>query len=234
MLDRIGATFADGLGRVVGYLPNLLAALVIVVIGYLLSRVAGTVVSKLLSRTGFDGFATRHLNPRATTPRKTPSTTLGLAVFWLGILVTASMASSSLGLVTLSAGINRVLRFVPNLLVAAVILAVAVGLGRLVAGLLPSGVSRAAQVAVVAIGSFMALDQLGVARNIVLVTFVAVLGTAAVAAAISFGIGNIPHARELTREWAEDHAARHRPASRTEPLTGEAEGFPEEPIDTRH
>jgi hypothetical protein len=57
-------------------------------------------------------------------------------------------------------------------------------------------------VAIATLAVFMALDELGVAQRIVMTTFSLLVGAAAVAAAIAFGIGNIGLAGELGRRWA--------------------------------
>ena len=59
---------------------------------------------------------------------------------------------------------------------------------RALASVIGGWIGKAVRVAVVALAAFMALDQLGIARNVVMTTFVAVLGTVALAAVIAFGI----------------------------------------------
>lgn len=217
--------FASGLGRIVGFLPSLVSAIVIVAVGYLLSRLADGLVRRLLARAGFDRFAARHF---PATGRRTASSIAGSTVFWLGILITASMAANSLGLGTLSAGINKVLGFIPNVLVAAVIIGIAIPIGRLLAGLVGGvtnrSLARAVQAAVLVFAVFMALDQLGVSRTIVTTTFTALLGAVAVAAAIAFGVGNIGMAREMTGRWVRRSEARRQAAvapEREAPTTAE-------------
>jgi hypothetical protein len=229
MFDKIGSYFSASVGRILAFLPNLLSALVIVAVGFILSRVAGTLVRRVLGRLGFDAFVRRQF-PIADRAKASPSASkmLGSAVFWLGILVTAAMAADSLGLTALSAGIKRVLAFVPNLLVAVAILAIAAWAAKMIAGLVERvagrTLARAAQAAVMVMAGFMALDQLGVARNIVTATFVALLGTVAVAAAIAFGVGNIGLARETTQRLVR----RGREATESGPPPLDAE-LPSEP-----
>ena len=200
MGERIRDYFAGGVGRIAGFLPNLISAAVILAVGYVVSRLAGSLLRRLLARTRFDGFAARHF--RRTDSRRPASAIAGAAVFWLGMLITVSMASNSLGLYALSAGLNQILGFIPNVLVAAIIVGVAIPVSRVLASMISRGtgatVARAAQVAVIAFACFMALDQLGVSTTIVTTTFVALLGAVAVAAAIAFGIGSIPTARHFT------------------------------------
>jgi hypothetical protein len=208
MGEQIRSYFGSGVGRVTAFLPNLLAAVVIAVVGYLLSRLAGSLCRRILARIGFDAWAARHIHPRAGAAAKRPaSAVLGSVVFGIGLLITATLAANSLGLQTLSAGLNRILAFIPNVLVAGIIVAVAVAVGNLLASLVGTvsnpTLAKAAKVAVIVLASFMALDQLGVSRRVVMTTFTAFVGAAAVAAAIAFGVGNIPLAREYTQRLRE-------------------------------
>lgn len=202
MANDIGTYFATALGRVTAFLPNLLSALIILVIGYALSRVAGSLTRRLSTRVGLDRFTARHLRSAPQATGVSSSTAAGATVFWLGMLVTFSLMASSLKLYTLQAGLTRVLAFVPRLLVAVVIVGAAFILARFVSGFLSAGAAKATRAGIIALSIFMALDQIGIARNIVLTMFTAVLGAAAVAAAIAFGIGNIGLAGEYGKRWA--------------------------------
>jgi hypothetical protein len=114
----------------------------------------------------------------------------------------------ALELPALAYGIHRVIGFVPRLLVAAVIVAVAVGVGNLVLSLLASfSVSwfgRAARALVLVLGAFMALDEIGIARDIVIMAFSLVLGACAVAVAIAFGIGGRDTAKRYLEKWGQE------------------------------
>jgi small-conductance mechanosensitive channel len=231
MGEQIGSYFSSGVGRITAFLPNLLSAIVIFAVGYLISRLLGSGVRKVLARTRFDAFAARHF--RGGTAHRTASSLAGSTVFWLGLLVTLSMAANSLGLGTLSAGINRILEFIPRVLVAGVIIGVAIPvarlLGNLVQGVTSSLVGRAAQIAVLVLAGFMAFDELGISNRIVVTTFTAVLGAAAVAIAIAFGVGGIPAARELVNRGVRRAQEARVAAAEHEPT---AEEIPGEP--TRH
>ncbi|MBI5546732.1 MAG: hypothetical protein HY901_22850 [Deltaproteobacteria bacterium] len=202
MVEQIRNYFATGIGQVVGFLPNLLSAVIIFVVGYALSRLAGSLVRRLLARLDFDPFINRRLHPRASA-RRPASSTVGSAVFWLGMLVTLSLTTRSLRLVSLSGGIDRILSYVPRVIVAAFIVGIAIAVANVVAdligGVTSTWLARGARVAIITLSVFMALDQLGIARNIVMTTFAAVVGAAAVAAALALGVGNIDFARNYTR-----------------------------------
>jgi hypothetical protein len=236
MLGQIGNYFAAGVGRITGYLPNLVSAIIILVVGYFVCRLLDTVARRLLARAHFDNYVSQHLR-RAT--KRAPSSTVGSAVFWLGMLVTLSLTANALGLASLNAGLNRILEFVPRVIVAAIIVGIAIALANVLADLVGDvgnrWVARAVRVAVIALSVFMALDELGIARNIVMTTFTACLGAAAIAAAIAFGVGNIPLARDYSARWTRRSQRPYEatgPGEKKEPLVVPPPGSegPEEPL----
>ena len=203
MGGQIRDYFALGLGQIVAFLPNLFSAIIILAIGYGISRLLGSVTRRLLARVNFDTLVARRLHPKASGPTRPASMTMGSAVFWVGMLVTLSLTARALRLASLSYGLDRILSYVPRVIVAAFIVGVAIAVANVVASLISDVTSawlaRGARVAIIALSVFMALDELGIARNIVMMTFAAVVGSAAVAAAIAFGVGNIDFARDYTR-----------------------------------
>ena len=214
---QISSYFASGLGQITAFLPSLIAAVAIFAVGYIVARLLGALVTKLLARARFDQFVTRHLRPGAREGRPLASRTLGSVVFWVGMLVTLSLASQALRLAALSAGINRIVGYLPRVLVAAIIVGVAIPVARvasdLVANMSNSWLAKSVRVAIIAIGAFMAIDQLGVASGIVTALFVAVIAAVAAAAAIAFGVGSIDVAREYAHAWkrqAESRPGRQR------------------------
>lgn len=223
MGQQIASQFAGGVGRITAYLPHLLSGLVILLVGYILARVLGGLTQRLLGRTGFDRWISRHVHHGAETR---PSQALGSAVFWIGMLVTAALAADAFQLYALGAGLKGILAYLPNVVVAAIILAVGIAVANLLANLIGDVTSnwaaKVARVAVIVLAAFMALDQLGVAEHIVMTTFGVLLGAAAVAAAIAFGIGNRQLAGELTRRWVQRGGAREElePPPPTEPELG--------------
>src|SRR4051812_6731943 len=98
MGERIRIFFADGIGRITAFLPNLVSAILILAVGYGLSRLLAVVADRVLSRAGFDRFIARRVHHRAA--EHSPSHTVGAVVFWLGMLTTLSLTANTLGLVT--------------------------------------------------------------------------------------------------------------------------------------
>lgn len=205
MGQQIASHFAEGVGRIVAYLPHLVSGIILLVVGYMLARLLGGLTHRLLGRTSFDRWVARHVDPRSARRETRPSQALGSAIFWLGMLVTCALAADALHLHAVAAGLKGILGYVPNVLVAAIILAVGIAVANMLANLIGDMTSdwaaKAARVAVMVLAMFMALDQLGVAKNIVMTAFALMLGAAAVAAAIAFGVGNRQLAGDLTRRF---------------------------------
>jgi hypothetical protein len=241
MGEQIRNYFATGIGQIAAFLPNLLSAVIILVVGYALSRLVGGLVRRLLAKVSFDSMVARRLHPRANAPGRPASTTVGSAVFWLGMLVTLSLTTRSLRLISLSDGLDRILGYVPRVIIAAFIVGIAIAIANVLADLIGdvthAWLAQGARVAIIALAGFMALDELGIAQNIVMMTFAAVVGAAAVAAAIAFGVGNIDFARDFTRRW-ERRGQRasgrvEQPAAPYKPVEPGAHAPPVEPTDTR-
>jgi hypothetical protein len=221
MEQRIGALFADGVGRITAFLPDLVAAIVILALGYIVSRVLSAVARAVLTRGHFDRFVAQRIHA-GMAEQASPTATVGAATFWIGMLVTFSLVSRALHLYALSDGINRIIGYLPRLFVATVVVAIGIGVGRMVTRLLTGTVHptlvKAARAAIVVFASFMALDELGVAHGVVMTAFVLALGAAAAAAAISFGVGNRRVAEELTRRWLKRAEDLNRPEPPEVPL----------------
>ena len=74
-------------------------------------------------------------------------------------------------------------------------------------------VAKLAKGAVITIALFMALQQVGVAEEIVTAAFTLILGAAALAVGLAFGLGNRELAGEITRRWYEEGQRRDRRTS---------------------
>lgn len=70
--------------------------------------------------------------------------------------------------------------------------------------------ARTGRGGVIVLAVFMALQELGVATDIVTTAFAILFGAVALALALSFGLGNRDLAAEITREWYERYRAERR------------------------
>jgi hypothetical protein len=127
-------------------------------------------------------------------------------VFWVIMLFVISAAISTLNIPALTGFMNAVLDYLPNVLAALLIFLVAGVIAGAVGGLAhrmmgdtPTGriVRTAAPALIMAIALFMILTQLRIAPVIVTVTYIALIGALAVAAALAFGLGGRDTAADL-------------------------------------
>jgi Conserved TM helix len=189
------------------WLPSLLAALAILVIGYIVAKVVGSLVGRVLHRAGFDRFV--HGSPGGEHVRRVapaPSRLLGRIAFWALFLGAISLAVTALGIDALTNFLAEVYAYLPNVIAALLIFFVAGAVAAGVAALaqrfmgdtaLGKIVSTAAPILVMTIATFMILDQLKIAEDIVVITYAALLGSIALGAALAFGLGGRDVAREM-------------------------------------
>jgi hypothetical protein len=200
---------------IVAFLPNLLGAILILLIGLIVAKLLEKATDALLERLHFDDALDRGGVNRAlarTGTKLDPSSLVARLVFWTVALVAILMASNALGLTAVSAMFYSLVSYIPKVIVAVLILILGMVLGEFVKDVIAAsmgGVSgfsvlgKAAKGAIIALALFMALDQLGVAADIVRTAFTLLLGAAALAAGLAFGLGCRDLAGESMRRWIE-------------------------------
>lgn len=203
-----------------GILPAIIGAIVILLTGYLLAKQLERWVDSTLKRTEFKKMADAGgLTEAAERAHLDPVNAVGKLVFWLVMLLVILLASTALGLENIQQVFGLMLSFIPTLIAGIVIVVLGIVVGEFVRGLIlasagnVSGVPTLAKVAktvVVVIAVFMALQQMGVAEEIVTAAFTLILGAVALAVGLSFGLGNRELAGEITRRWYEEGRRRNR------------------------
>jgi hypothetical protein len=198
---EVGDSLQRGLDNLIGFLPNLIGFLIILAVGYVIARVVKGIVTKLLEKVGTDraihsGSTGEYVNRVA--PGFRPSSVIGTVTFWFLFLGVLAIAVSQLGIATLDNFVADLVAYLPNVVVAVLILVVAIALAGFVGTALertmgdtPTGkvVRSVAPVLIMAIGTFMVLDQLRIAPQIVTITYAALLGGLFLAMALAFGLG---------------------------------------------
>lgn len=198
-------------------LPALFGAVLILLTGYFVARQVEKWVDNLLKRLDFNRIAEdgglREVVDR-TGARLDPVHAVGKLIFWLVMLIVILLASAALGLESINEMFSIMISFIPTLIAAIVIVILGMVVGEFVRGVILAsagtveGVPTLANVAkgsVVIIAIFMALQQLGVAEEIVTSAFTLILGAVALAVGLAFGLGNTKLAGEITRRWYEEN-----------------------------
>ena len=198
---RIADSIQQGLDSLLGFIPNILGFLVILVIGYLIARVVKGVVAKVLEKVGLDrtlhsSDAGRYVEK--VSPGASPARLIGSVAFWFIFLFAISAAIGALKIAALTSFIADVQAYLPNIVVALLIFVIAAALAGAIGGAVhrlmgdtPTGrmVRAIVPALIMAIAVFMVLDQLRIAPQIVTITYAALLGMLALAGALAFGLG---------------------------------------------
>ncbi len=205
-----------GMQELMVFLPAIVGAAVLLLAGYFVARQVQKWVNRTLARLEFNrvakegGFAD---SMERAEPSLDPVHQVGNLAFWLVMLVVILLASTALGLESINEMFGMMLGFLPTLISAIVIVILGIVIGEFVRGLIVAsagkveGVPTLARVSkgvVVLIAVFMAVQQVGVAEDIVTTAFTLILGAVALATGLAFGIGNKTLAGEVTRRWYEE------------------------------
>ncbi|MDZ4674271.1 MAG: hypothetical protein SGI84_07445 [Gemmatimonadota bacterium] len=216
--------FSGGSEQLGVILLPLLAASVIFLAGYFLARQVEKWTEQVLGRLNFNRVGGSGLSEAVgrTGSRLDPAHAIGKLIFWLVMLVVILLASTALGLESINDMFGLMLSYIPTVIAAVVIVILGMIVGEFVRGLILASaggvpgvptVAKVAKAAVVMISIFMALQQVGVAEEIVTAAFTLILGAVALAVGLSFGLGNRDLAGEITRRWYDEGRQRREAAA---------------------
>lgn len=215
MSEQLAFRLEEGIYQIMAVVPHLLASLGILLAGFAIAKMVERGTDATLKRIGFnrwmrEGGVTEALQRAGTSLE--PSGVMAKLIFWTVMVLVILLAANALGLAVVSSLFAELLAYIPNVIAAVIVLVLGIVLGEFVRELVlasAGGVSggptlgRAAKIAVIVLATFMALEQIGIAQDIVLVAFIAVFGAAALAAGIAFGLGGREVAAEIARDWFE-------------------------------
>ena len=204
----------ESLHQIGTFLPRLLLAILILIVGWLLAKGVRFAIIRALRAVNFNVVTEKagidHFLKQGGAKFDTIRV-LGGLFYWLVILAALMVAFNSLDLAYVTDLIGRIVLFVPKVMVAVLILVFGIYFARFVGAALAAylhgiGVGEAALVgrlALYAITVFVimiALDQMGLG-DIIRQTFLIIVAAIALALAISFGLGGQRRAAELIERW---------------------------------
>ncbi|MBV9582978.1 MAG: small-conductance mechanosensitive ion channel [Chloroflexi bacterium] len=213
--DALMTSFAAGLAVLFAAVPKILGFLVILIIGWFIASAIAGVVTALLRavhfndvarRSGFSGFVEK------MGVRQDASGFLADLVKWFIRLIVLVSAFDALGLPAVSQVLEQLLLWIPNLVVALVILVIAGLAANALAGLIRGATAEAhlgnpellatiARVAVWAFAIVIAVNQVGIATTLVNTLFMGFVGALALALGLAFGLGGRETAGEIVANW---------------------------------
>jgi hypothetical protein len=229
LVQVFGQTLNGFAERLAAFGPNLLAMVVTLAVGILLAGALHVLLKRVLPRLGVDRGAERAgvtavLEKGGIVSR--PSRVLAALLSWAVLGVFVLLAIGTLDIEIAMGLISQTFAYLPQLLIGLAILI----LGGLVAAFVRRSVliaavnaglpharalAGSAQVALVILFAAMALEHLGVGRQIILIAFAILFGGVVLALALAFGLAGRDVAREFidraAREWRDrsDDVSRH-------------------------
>jgi hypothetical protein len=215
--EAVLVSVTEALSNFLGFLPALVGAVLVVVLGWIVSGFLGRIVESALKRIGFEHAANQTgINDFVARAGQgwSASRIAGELVKWFIRLIAIQAAAQILGMDQIGQIINAILLWIPNLMVALGIVVIGVLIGRVVGGSVRASTSEmglgspallggVAQYAVVAFAVVAAMGQLGIGETVVNTLFIGIVGAVALAFAIAFGLGGREVAADITRGWYE-------------------------------
>ncbi len=219
----VGQTFDDAIQAIVDFVPQLLLFLLILVIGWFIARLLRTLVRKILQRLRFDQTVQRGGLGRALeNTRYDASGLLSDIVYYALLLIVLWIAFGVFGDNPVSDLLDSIIRWLPQLFVAIIIVVIAAAIARVVRDLLGgvlSGLSYGPMLAnitswfIIALGVIAALNQVGVATTVTTPILIAALAAAVGVVVVGVGGGLVRPMQARWERWL-DRAAAERPARR--------------------
>ncbi len=209
----ITGVFGTMMNKVASALPAVVTAFVLLVLGLIVGRFLGDVTGKVLRDVGFDVLLSRVGLERLQKTNDDEeggfslSKVAGNIVAAVVVLLFAMEGFELMHLDLLAGAVNKLVLYVPNVVIAFVLLGLGFYLARVVEQLVRAGfpsersfeadaVSLMLRYAIIVFAFFMAFDQLQIAHSIVTNAFTIMLGTVGLGLALAFGLGGRDHAHE--------------------------------------
>jgi len=209
--DVMGRVFETFWENFMLFLPSLVAALFVFIIGWFVALAVGKITSGILYRLKFNEFFESDKWKKAMEKAEiniNPSEFLGAIVKWVIFIVVIWLTVGILGLEQFSDFMASVVGYLPNVIVAALIFVVAVMIGDFLSKMVVAATERTeipyaktvgamVKVAIWVFAGFAILVQLGIATELLLAAFYGIVAFLVIAGGISFGLGGQDAAKRL-------------------------------------
>lgn len=217
--NLIAGPVREMLTKILAYLPVLLGALIILIIGWLIAKAIKRLIEVVLKAIRFDSLADK---AGVTTILKkgdlkiTASQVVSGLVYWLVIIMVLVMVVNALGLPKASDVLASLFAYVPKVIAALFVLVVAMFLASFVSGIVrtaagnanlpnPEILATVSRWAIIIFAVTIALEELGIATLLVTATFNIILGGVCLALALAFGLGGKDVAAKFLEELKQKH-----------------------------
>jgi small-conductance mechanosensitive channel len=207
-IDIFLNSLANSLTEVAGFLPRLLVGIVVLVLGWMLAKLVRTGIMRLLvllkfdkatEKSGLESFL-KHAEMEVSI-----ASIIGNLAYWIIILIMIVTVADSLGLQMVADLFNKVLYYIPNVIVSILVLVFGTILARFINRLVFAWLSNVefsgaltvstfSEYAMMVFVFFIAMEQLQIANELLTAAFIIAFGAVGLAFAIAFGMG--------AKDWA--------------------------------
>jgi small-conductance mechanosensitive channel len=195
-------------------IPRILGAILILIIGWIIAKLIKRGIIKLLrlvkfnfltEKTGIDKFL------KEGGSKSDSIGIIGTLVYWILMLMVIIATMNSLNLAVASSLFNEIMLYLPNIIVAIVILIIGIYLARMFSNIIKTSltgmkevtaglISRITYYAILILTIFVTLGQLRIANEIVTSAFIILFGAICLALALAFGLGGKDAASDILKE----------------------------------
>ncbi|HUP26157.1 MAG TPA: hypothetical protein VM124_00740 [Candidatus Limnocylindrales bacterium] len=196
---RLQDSVQNAVDKFINYIPQLVGALLILLLGHIIARVLQGVVTRVLDKIRFErALAISPAGRYVARFVEKPGSFIGRIVYWIVFLLFISAAVSTLNIPALNILVAGFYSYIPKILAAALIFLVAsaitAGAEKFIKQVLGEGpmaglISAILPAITMSIAVFMILNQLQIAKDIVNITYTAIMGSLALGLALAFGLG---------------------------------------------
>jgi len=225
--ETLMTSFRDAFTMIVSAIPRILGFIIIVAIGWFVSSLLAKAVTGLLRAIRFDELMQKAGLSDFMNKMGTGIDSVGVIagiVKWIVRIVVLLVAFDTLGLPAVSDVMRQLLLWLPNLVVAIFVLFIggiaARAVGNIVRGATAEGgfsnpetLANVSRTAVWAFAVVVAINQLGIATNLINTRFTGFVGALAIACGLAFGLGGRDLASRTLENWY-DQAQEARPKRR--------------------
>jgi len=205
------------LAQIGQFIVSILLVIIILIIGWVISKVVRTVITRTLRAIKVDELSDR-IELEALLEKGgisySFSELIGLVCYWIGLLVTFMVAINAVGLTIAADLLNKILLYIPNVIAAAFILILGMFAATVLKNIILTAANNAgltqgkllaktAEVAIIAFAIFVSLEQLKIGIRITQLTISIVLGSIGLGLALAFGLGCKDIAGKITSEFIE-------------------------------
>jgi hypothetical protein len=214
-IEAISGPAIAMLNQILAAIPRVLAAALWIGIAFIAAKFLKTIIEAILPPTGFDqAIKSTGVLPGAASPSRIVANIAMIAI----ILAASIEAARQLGGDQIAIFLAQVTALGGKVIFGTLIIVVGIFLARIIANLVGSGTGEGGyaqtlvRYAIIALFTAIGLTFMGLADAIVMMAFGLILGSAAVATALAFGLGGRDAAARALDRWADGGEPPARPA----------------------